>query len=196
MRIPRYVFTIRFCPLLALISTTGENSSLTIILVITLVQGFFTFFLNSILLLCLRFLWCGWQHWGILVNETTTILVPIDKPFMLNISTSLWVLRTPNAGRISHFQHFLCKNPKKSKNFAAKFSKKQFFLHFIKALVNCFIPQKWAFSSKKHVFTYKKLKMIISTSVWRAQHPNAGRNIQHIQHQALQLFQFESSDLV
>ena len=45
---------------------------------------------------------------------------------MLHISTSVWVMRTPNAGRNGHFLHFLCKkNLKKSKKFEANFSKKQ-----------------------------------------------------------------------
>ena len=41
---------------------------------------------------------------------------------MLYILTSVWVLRTTNAGRNCHFQRFLCKKPKKSKKFAANFS--------------------------------------------------------------------------
>ena len=53
---------------------------------------------------------------------------------VLYISTSVWVLRTPNAGRMSHFQHFLCKKAEKNKKFAAKFCKKQFFLS-----LHCFI---------------------------------------------------------
>ena len=122
MRIPRYVFTIRFCPLLALISTTGENSSLTIILVITLVQGFFTFFLNSILLLCLRFLWCGWQHWGILVNKTTTILV--DKPFNIkpfsffNLNQVIWfsLQRCDSHLLIKKEQYARCPHERKNKS--------------------------------------------------------------------------------
>ena len=58
------------------------------------------------------------KHWKSRANLHT---------FMLYISTSVWVLRNPNAGRNRHFQRFCCKKPSKSKNFAANFSKKQSF---------------------------------------------------------------------
>ena len=38
-------------------------------------------------------------------------LVPSVDACVLYISTNVWVLRTPNAGRNGHFQHFLCKKP-------------------------------------------------------------------------------------
>ena len=65
---------------------------------------------------------------------------------MLYVSTSIWVLRTQNAGRNSHFQWFILQ----------------------KSLEKC----------KK----VKKLqqKITISTSIWRAQYPSAGQNIQHL----------------
>ena len=47
--------------------------------------------------------------------------------YVLYILTSVWVLRTPNAGRNGHFQHFFCKKAQKSKKFAANFCKKHFF---------------------------------------------------------------------
>ena len=66
---------------------------------------------------------------------------------MLYISTSVWVLRTPNVGRYSHFQRFCCKKPKTSKKFAANFSKKQVFLEFApERWSTVLLPIKWAFS--------------------------------------------------
>ena len=50
---------------------------------------------------------------------------------VLYISTSVWVRRTPNAGRNSHFQCFLCKKAEKNKKFEAKFCKKHVFLHIL-----------------------------------------------------------------
>ena len=78
---------------------------------------------------------------------------------MLYILTSVWVLRTPNAGHNSHFQHVLVQSLKNL--FFAKFSSK--FLSFLRFL---------SFSVQK------MLKITISTSVWGAQHPNTGHNIQ------------------
>ena len=49
---------------------------------------------------------------------------------MLYILTIVWVLGTPNAGRNGHFQRFLCKKPKNSKNSAGNFSKKQGVFYF------------------------------------------------------------------
>ena len=40
---------------------------------------------------------------------------------LLYISTSVWVLRTPNAGQNGHFQRFLCKKPKKKQEICSKF---------------------------------------------------------------------------
>ena len=64
---------------------------------------------------------------------------------LLYISTSVWVLGTPNTGRNSHFQQ--------------------------KSLL------LWAIFDL-YFFAEKTLKMTISTSVWRVQHPNADQNIQ------------------
>ena len=41
-------------------------------------------------------------------------------PRMLYIVTNVWVLRTPNAGRYSQFQHFLNKKAKKARNLQQK----------------------------------------------------------------------------
>ena len=59
---------------------------------------------------------------------------------MLYISTSVWVLRTPNAGQNLHFQHCLCY--KAEKKFAAKFSKKMDFLSLHQNAVPVFYSQK------------------------------------------------------
>ena len=50
-------------------------------------------------------------------------------PPMLYISTSVWVLRTPNAGRNSHFQHFSAKSLKKQ-DICSKFLQKTCFFKF------------------------------------------------------------------
>ena len=86
--------------------------------------------------------------------------------------TSIWMLRTPNAGRNSHFQCFLCKKAKKARNLKQNFAKNTFFK---------FAPERWStvLFPKKSFFLQKMLKMTILTRVWGAQHPNAGRNIQH-----------------
>ena len=60
------------------------------------------------------------------------------------------------------------KKEKKAKKFAAKFYKKTLFLKFA--------PKRW--SKFFQLFSFKNVKNHILTSVWRAQHPNAGRNIQ------------------
>ena len=46
---------------------------------------------------------------------------------LLYILTSVWLLRTPNAGQNGHFQRFLCKKPKKARNLQQILAKKQFF---------------------------------------------------------------------
>ena len=70
------------------------------------------------------------------------------QPLMLYISTGVWVLHTANVGQNSHFQRFFCKKAEKtqkSNKFAAKFSKKPFFLVCTKMLVEGFIPKKQLF---------------------------------------------------
>ena len=52
------------------------------------------------------------------------------------------VLRTPNAGRKSHFQHFYSFFLEKSKKFAANFSKKQVFLSLHQNAGRLFYSQK------------------------------------------------------
>ena len=44
--------------------------------------------------------------------------------WMLYILTSIWVLRTPNAGRNRHFQHFSAKKLKKKQKICSKFQQK------------------------------------------------------------------------
>ena len=61
---------------------------------------------------------------------------------LLYISTSVWVLRTPNAGPNSHFQRFLLQKAKKSKKFAANFCKKQVFLSLHQNAGRLFYSQK------------------------------------------------------
>ena len=64
---------------------------------------------------------------------------------LLYILVSVWVLRTPNAGRNSHFQRFLCKKPKKARILQQISAKNRVFLHFTKTLVDCFTPKKVEF---------------------------------------------------
>ena len=83
--------------------------------------------------------------------RTCSKLVVFFKPLvpcLLYILTSVWVLRTPNAGWNLHFQHFCAKKLKKykkSNKFNAKFRKKFFFI-CTKTLVECFIPRSSRFS--------------------------------------------------
>ena len=80
--------------------------------------------------------------------------------YMWYISTSIWVLHIPNAGWNSHFQSrpaFRCK---------------------LKKTVFC--KNLLQISSFFRVFAQKTLIMTLSTSVWSAQHPNAGQNIHQI----------------
>ena len=84
----------------------------------------------------------------------------LDVNGLLYISTSVWVLHTPNAGRNIQFLQSTSVLVQTLKNvFLAVFCCK--FLAFF-----CFLP-------------LKMLKLDILTSVWSAQHPIAGRNIQH-----------------
>ena len=76
---------------------------------------------------------------------------------MLYISTSVWVLRTPNAGWNSHFHFFFAKKLKKSKKYAANFCKKHVFLSLHQNAGPLFCSQKMSFLLWKHVFTYEKL---------------------------------------
>ena len=60
---------------------------------------------------------------------------------LLYISTSVWVLCTPNAGQNSHFQRFCGKKLKKER--CSKILQKTRFFKFApETLVNCFIPKK------------------------------------------------------
>ena len=67
---------------------------------------------------------------------------------LLYISTSVWVLRTPNAGWNSHFQRFCCKKPKKQeicRNLQQIFAKNSFFKFAPKRWLTVLLPKKWAF---------------------------------------------------
>ena len=70
----------------------------------------------------------------------------------------------PNAGRNSHFQHFLWQKAIKARNLHQNSLKKGFFGVCTQTLVECFSPKKTAFSLKKNYFypwkvvkTYEKL---------------------------------------
>ena len=83
---------------------------------------------------------------------------------LLYIMTSVWVLRTPNADWNSHFQFFLCKKLKK--RLYLQTSKIYHSHSFIHSFIIFFIIKQ------------KLLKITISTSIWGAQHPNTGGNMQ------------------
>ena len=75
---------------------------------------------------------------------------------MLYISTSVWVLRTPNAGRNSHFQRFLLqKTLKKAKNMHQISTKKQVFWICTRTLVEIY---NWP---DKHALWYR------NQTVWK-----------------------------
>ena len=65
--------------------------------------------------------------------------------WVLYISTSVWVLRTPNAGWNDHFQRFYLFFLEKSKKLAANFIKKQFFLSLHQSAGWLFYSQKMSF---------------------------------------------------
>ena len=68
---------------------------------------------------------------------------------LLYILTSIWVLRMPNAGRISHFQHFCCKKAKKKKEICSKFLQKNRFFKFApERWSTVLFPKTWAFCWK------------------------------------------------
>ena len=145
--------------------------------------------------------------------------------WLLYISTSVLVLRTPNAGWNSHFQCFYAKKLKKQEIWS-KFLQKTGFLSLHQNAGQLFYSQKnelffaknkflhikscesltikknifWGIKQSTSVlvqalknmffcknvrqiscfFAEKMLKMTISTSFWSVQHPNTGRNVQHL----------------
>ena len=76
----------------------------------------------------------------------------INEDPVLYISTSVCVLRTPNAVRNSHFQRFLCKKVRKTRNLQQNFAKNTFFLVCTRTLVDSFISQKELFSLKTRFY--------------------------------------------
>ena len=64
---------------------------------------------------------------------------------LLYISTSVWVLRTPNAGRNSHFQCFLRKKAKKRQEICSKILQKTRFLSLHHNAGQLFYSQKRLF---------------------------------------------------
>ena len=76
--------------------------------------------------------------------------VKIPKFYLLYISTSVWVLGTPNAGRNSHFQHKAEKTQKNDK-LGVKFSIQTFFWASTQTLVDSFIPRKNTFRTVSEV---------------------------------------------
>ena len=74
---------------------------------------------------------------------------------LLYILTSVWVLRTPNAGRNSHFQRFCCKKLKKQE-ICSKFLQKTVFLSLRQNAGRLFYSQKnKLFSLKRHFYLLK-----------------------------------------
>ena len=61
---------------------------------------------------------------------------------MLYISTSVWVLRTLNDGRNSHFQHFLCNKAFKKQEICSKILPKTRFLSLHQNAGQLFFPPK------------------------------------------------------
>ena len=78
------------------------------------------------------------NFWFKLINDS---LLVFHKQ-LLYISTSVWVLRTPNDGRNSHFQRFCCKNRKKARNLQQISAKNSFFLHLHQNAGRLFYSQK------------------------------------------------------
>ena len=95
------------------------------------------------------------------------------------ISTSGWVLHTPNAVGNSHFPCFLCKKAEKSNKFAAK----MFFKVFTKTMVDCFISNFIRFFltfTGKNMILPRKNSFFHVFRVLPLRNPNAGGNIKQI----------------
>ena len=93
--------------------------------------------------------------WNAVQIETNKIVIQyyflIWRSFcMLYISTSVWVLRTPNAGRNSHFQHF-----------PAIFAKNTFFFSFHQNASWLFYSQKMSFFSKNLLLPMKSCESLV-----------------------------------
>ena len=76
--------------------------------------------------------------------------------YLLFILTSVWVLRTPNAGRNNHFQHFFCKKARNLQQISAKnmfFGNKTADQRFGANLKNLFITKNFLLFSD---FLHKK----------------------------------------
>ena len=81
-------------------------------------------------------------------------ILSVRKNWMLFILTSIWVLRTPNVGRNSHFQRFFCKKAKKARNLHQIFAKNTFFWVCTQTPITVLFPKKWAFLSKKPFYLW------------------------------------------
>ena len=114
--------------------------------------------------------------------------VSCSRPFVVNFDQRLGAAHAKCRSKQSFSVFFLQKSLKtqKSKKFTAKFCKKKQFFLGIKQLTSvlvqisktCFFRILLQISCFFGVLQLKMLKMTISTSVWHAQQPNAGQNIQ------------------
>ena len=85
---------------------------------------------------------------------------------VLYILARVWVLHTPNARWISHFQHFYSKKLKKQKKNLLQNWAKIFFYVCTKTLVECFITRlhsKWLFQPAFGVLSTRTLVEIYNT---------------------------------
>ena len=95
----------------------------------------------------------GWACQGILSTLYNWVLY---------IWTSVWVLRTPNAGRNNHFQHFCCINLKKARNLRCRWTQEmgQTFLLYDLGIyeITCTIAHRIDYKSKTKRPIIKKIK--------------------------------------
>ena len=83
--------------------------------------------IKIMLLLCLYFLSALSIFDEAAVALQVYFFMSLSLSLLQYISTRVWVLRTPNIGRISHFLRFLCKKAKKARNLKQNFAKNTFF---------------------------------------------------------------------
>ena len=94
---------------------------------------------------------------------------------MLYISTSVWMLDTPNTGGHSHFQCFSAKKLKKQE-ICSKFLQKTCFLKFAPKRLSTVLFSK-KFKNKK---VWKQPKKVFQTAFGCEHHPKSGQNRQHV----------------
>ena len=91
-------------------------------------------------------------------------LIFLSAYHVLYISTSIWMLRTPNA--IVIFSVFCAKKPKKARNLQQNFAKNMFFLVCTRTLVDCKKCWKWLFRQRLECAAPKRWSNYTTIMLW------------------------------